>query len=81
MITSARPAIRVASILIPLVLAIGISVGYTVKVDRESDRENAENDRKWCTVLILLDDSLKKGSAPNSPFAQAIRQLRVSLGC
>lgn len=81
MINSPRPAIRVAAILLPLVLAVGISVGYTVKVDRESDRANAEADRKWCTVLILLDDSLKAGSAPNSPFAQAIRKLRFSLGC
>lgn len=84
MISSPRVSIRVAAILIPLVLAVMISVGYTMKVDRDSDHENEKNDRKWCQLLIEVDEAFKSAPPVNESgkrVAQAFHDRRVELGC
>lgn len=84
MISSSRLSVRVAAILLPLVLASGISITYSIKLDRESDRANERNDRKWCALLVQLDDAYK-GTPPSTTVGQnvadAIHRLRVDLGC
>ena len=52
--------------------------------DHESDIKNEENDRKWCTLLVEMDEAY--GASPPSTetgrrIAQAIHQRRVDLGC
>jgi hypothetical protein len=79
-----RLSVRVLTILTPLVLAVGLSIGYTLQVDRQSDRDNEQNDRKWCALLVTMDDAYRS-APPTTPtgmrLADAIRQLRTGLGC
>ncbi len=71
-------------IVISFSLGLGLSLGYTHKVDQESDRDNEKNDRKWCSLLITMDDAYQS-STPSSPVgvrvALAIHTLRNDLGC
>jgi hypothetical protein len=66
-------------------IASGGNIAYTNRIDRESDRENEKNDRKWCALLILMDDAYRSGTPPTTEvgrrIAAAIHELRTSLGC
>lgn len=66
------------------VVACFFNLAYTTVVDNQSDRDNQQNDRKWCRLLVELDDAYK-GATPTTQtgrnVAQAIHELRTDLGC
>lgn len=73
------------SMFIGVAVSLGITLWYITVVDRQSDRDNEANDRKWCTLLVELDDAYSAGPRPTTEVgrrvADAIHQLRIDLGC
>lgn len=72
------------SMIVTLVIVAALGWVYTGRVDRENDRANELNDRKWCNLLIVLDDSYKEApptSRTGQLVATSIRKLRNDLGC
>lgn len=65
-------------------LGLGLTFGYVNQVDRQSDRDNEANDRKWCALLVLWDDTYKASPPPSElgrQFAVMVHTLRTDLGC
>lgn len=74
------------TMIVVAVLAIGVgNLWYTNRLDHQSDSDNEQNDRKWCTLLTTMDDAYSSGPAPTTEvgrrIAAAIHQLRIDLGC
>jgi hypothetical protein len=59
-------------------LAAASSMVYANRVARESER-------KWCTIVVTIDDSTSSSPQSTTPtgkkFATAMAQLRRDLGC
>jgi hypothetical protein len=69
---------------VSLVLLFIMRLGYTNKVDRQSDSDNEQNDRKWCALLVAVDDAFRVAtptSESGKRVADAFHQRRVDLGC
>ncbi len=66
-------------------LALGLTIGYVKKVDREAEARNVERSRDWCRILILLDDRNQKlppsQDKDTMDFRREIHDLRISKGC
>lgn len=74
----------VAVLFAVLVSVTFFNVSYTNQVDKESDRDNRQNDQKWCTLLITMDDAYKANppqTATGRKLATDISSLRTGLGC
>jgi len=58
---------------------------YTNRLDKQSDSDNEQNDRKWCVLLTTMDDAYSSGPTPTTEvgrrIAAAIHNLRIDLGC
>jgi hypothetical protein len=62
---------------------------YTNHVQKQADRrstaERAESDRRWCALLVELDDAYRQPPGPTTEtgrkVAVEIHQLREAFGC
>lgn len=65
-------------------IALMLVVGFMIRLNHKAVEEANENDRKWCTLLVQMDDAYRL-SPPTTPAGQniaaAIHQRRVDLGC
>ncbi len=65
-------------------LALGLTIGYVNRVDRQAERRNVERSRDICGLLVLLDDVYQQ-TPPTTPVGQnvaaEIHRYRVKLGC
>jgi hypothetical protein len=64
------------------VMAMGVM--YVRHVDREAEQREREADRRWCELLVTMDDAY--GSTPPQTelgrrIATAMHQLRTDFGC
>lgn len=71
-------------------LAIALAgVLYTNHVQQQADKrstsERTESDRRWCALLVELDDAYNAPPGPRTEtgrkVATEVHQLRVSFGC
>jgi hypothetical protein len=88
-----RPLIRAwYAIAVSFVACLAIAlagVAYTDHVQRQADKrstaERAESDRRWCALLVDLDDAYKAPPGPTTEVgrkvAAEIHRLRQSFGC
>lgn len=57
---------------------------YVDRVQEQTLRVERENDRKWCALIVPLDDAYQS-STPSTPLGikvrDAIHKLRSDLGC
>jgi hypothetical protein len=74
-----------ATMFVGFAVTLLLTLGYVNKVDKESDRQNERNDRKWCELLIAVDDAFQSAPTPASEsgkrVAKAFHDRRVELGC
>jgi hypothetical protein len=88
-----RPLIRAwyaiaVSFIACLVIALA-GVVYTNYVQSQArhrtEAERAESDRRWCSLLVELDNAYRTSPGPTTEVgkkvAAEIHQLRVSFGC
>jgi len=65
------------ALVLTLLAAVGLSIGYTATSQHRSDRQ-------WCEILRSLDQPLPSGSpVPDRTrrFAAEVHRLRVGKGC
>lgn len=64
--------------LVATLLAVGVNLWYTNRVSHQSER-------KWCGLLVLIDDANKTAPPPQNEtvakYRQAIHQLRQDYRC
>jgi hypothetical protein len=76
-----------ASILIVILgfgLALGFTIAYVTKVDKEAERRNVERSRDICGIIKLIDDRNQKlhpSSAEQKQFVDELHRYRLKLGC
>jgi hypothetical protein len=84
------------TVFMAMLIAVGFSMLYTKRSTDAARRESAaaiektrkqseEADRRWCSLLVLLDDLNKKAPpAPNDDIAKyrrLVHELREANGC
>lgn len=77
-------------------LALGLTIAYVNKVDRDAEKRNIDRARDFCTVIVLIDDrnqQVPPKLVPNPTpeqrqqyevsvkFVAALHRYRVKLGC
>lgn len=66
-------------------LALGLTIGYVNKVDREAERRNVQRTREICGLIVLIDDRNQQLPAATDPDTAAFRaelhRYRLALGC
>lgn len=75
--------------LVSIVLSVmGLALAgvlYTGYVDGHREAAERESDRRWCDLLVTLDDAYTSGPQPTTDVgkrvASAVHVLRVQLGC
>lgn len=71
-------------VLVAMLTVTLAGVGYTRYVDGKRDLYEREADRRWCTLLVLLDvnnQARPPATDTGREYARIIHGLRVSLGC
>jgi hypothetical protein len=65
-------------------IALGLTIAYVKKVDREAEQRNIERSREICDVAVFIDDQQQQ----RTPTTEAQRQFyekwhrfRLSLNC
>lgn len=65
--------------------ALGLTLGYVTKVDRDAERRNVERSREICGIIRLIDDrnqQLPPAADPGTTaFRDELHRYRVALGC
>lgn len=67
-----------------LALAQMVSLGFMIRLYHQGQAESRDNDRKWCTLLVQMDDAYKSnppGTQVGKDIAAAIHQRVIDLGC
>lgn len=65
-------------------LALGLTIGYVKKVDKEAERRNVERSRDICGIIVMLDDRNQKitpTSEDQRRFIDELHRYRQRLGC
>lgn len=65
-------------------LALGLTIAYVNRIDRNAERRNVERSRDICGIIRIIDDRQQKVTNPNPDQKQFIDELhryRVKLGC
>lgn len=66
-------------------LALGVTIGYVAKVDREAEQRNVQRSREICGLIVLIDD--RNQQLPPAPdpdtaaFRTELHRYRLALGC
>lgn len=81
-----RPRWIVLATIVLSMLAVALAgVVYIGHVDSQREAAERESDRRWCDLLVTLDDAYTSGTPPATEVgkrvAAAIHTLRVQLGC
>ena len=80
-----RPRWMVLVIVVLSMLAVGLAgVGYTGYVDGEREAAEREADKRWCQLLVTLDEAYSAATPTTDvgrKVAAAVHTLRVSLKC
>lgn len=66
-------------------MALGLTIGYVTKVDREAERRNVERSREICGIIRLIDDRNQElppaGDKDTADFRAELHRYRQKLGC
>jgi hypothetical protein len=71
-------------VLVSMLLVSLAGVTYTRYVDEKREQAEREADRRWCTLLVLLDGNNRRNppaTETGREYARIIHGLRMSLGC
>jgi hypothetical protein len=84
-VTQAKRAAKALLIVfVTFMIVAGIGIVYISRVDEARARAEREADRRWCQLLITLDDA-NVSTPPETEFGRAIavriHELRTQLGC
>ncbi len=74
----------IAAVVVSLLLLGGLGFWYTNYSLAEADKTERENDRRWCQLLVTLDDAystVPPTSELGRRVADAIHALRTDLEC
>lgn len=80
-----RWAVGVLTSTVGFAVAVGLSIGYTAKVDREAEQRNVQRSREICGLIVLIDD--RNQQLPPTPdpdtaaFRTELHRYRLALGC
>ena len=65
-------------------LALGLTIGYVKRVDREAEARNVQRTREICGLILVLDEAYQ-ATPPTTPLgrnvATEIHAYRQRLGC
>lgn len=83
LLTTPRWYLLVA-VVVSMMLLAAAGIVYTNWAIGRQDKAERENDRRWCEMLVTLDDAY--GSSPPQSelgrrLAADIHKLRIDLGC
>lgn len=81
-----RPRWLLLATVVASMLLVGLAgVVYIGHVDNRRAAAERESDRRWCDLLVTMDDAYTSGSPPSTDVgkrvASAVHVLRVQLGC
>lgn len=91
-----RAWVTVILVLAGVGIAIGLTIAYVARVDRQAERRNIDRARDFCGVIVLIDDRNQQAPPklpPNATpeqrqqydvsvrFVAAIHAYRLKLGC
>lgn len=78
-----RPRWMVLVTVVLSVMGLAVAgVSYTSYVDGEREAAERESDRRWCDLLVTLDEaSVPPTTELGHRVAAAIHRLRVDIGC
>lgn len=66
-------------------LALGLTIAYVNKVDRDAERRNVQRAREICGLIVLIDNRNQKLPETTDPGTAAFRaelhRYRLALGC
>jgi hypothetical protein len=71
-------------VLVSMLLVSLAGVTYTRYVDAKREAAEREADRRWCTLLVLLDTNNQRNppaTETGRQYTRIIHGLSVSLGC
>jgi hypothetical protein len=79
----------IAVAFVACLVAAGASIVYASVVQRQAEKrteaERAESDRRWCSLLVELDNAYHTKPGPTTDVgrkvADEIHQLRIGFGC
>lgn len=78
----ARPVVySLIFVFVAMVVIVAAGIWYTNYATRKS---NDENNQKWCTVLVAIDDAYKDAnvtSPAGKKIAEAFHMRRVEFNC
>jgi hypothetical protein len=72
------------SAILSVALMAALGVLYTGYVDRKANERERANDRRWCALLTLFDDTYKTNpptTATGEQVAKLMHELVLSTGC
>ena len=79
-----RWAVGVLTSTVGFAVALGLSIGYTAKVDREAEKRNQQRSREICEVVVFIDDRQQRLTPSNEDQRQFYAKwhaYRLALGC
>lgn len=66
-------------------LALGLTIAYVSKVDRQAEQRNVQRSREICGMIRLIDDRNQKlppaADKDTADFRAELHRYRVALGC
>jgi len=66
-------------------LALGLTIAYVSRVDRDAEARNVQRSREICGLIRLIDDRNQRMTPSTDPDTTAFRaelhRYRVALGC
>lgn len=72
-------------VLIGCGVALGLTIGYVSKVDRDAERRNVERSREICGIIRLIDDRNQElppaTDKDTADFRAELHRYRLALGC
>lgn len=78
----------VLMVLVGLGVALGLTIGFVTRVDREAEQRNIQRSREICGLIRLIDDVNQQAPAPSGPTAETVKayraelhRYRLALGC
>ncbi len=79
-----RAWVTLLAVIVGFGLALGLTIGYVKKVDREAEDRNVQRYRDICGIIVLIDDR-NQAITPSTPdqkqFIDELHRYRIKLGC
>lgn len=71
-------------VVLSMIVLTGLSVGWTSYVDGQREQSEREADRRWCVLLVIVDDAYSDAPPTTETgrrLAEAYRQMLKAFDC